>query len=71
MMHWNMQLKEDLAVSRKQSVPLKPALKRAHTARHPPQAPGPKFSLNYNKREGEESRNMVSVPEGALGQIRA
>ena len=61
-----MQLKEDLVVREKQSVSLKPALKRAHTARHPPQAPGIIY-IKPNEREGEESRNMVSVPEGVLG----
>ena len=37
-------LKEDLAVSRKQRVLLKLALKRAHTARHSPQA-RPAFNI--------------------------
>lgn len=62
-------MKEDLAVSKKKSVLLNPALKRAHTARHSPQATKQPSLINKTGK-GEASRNMVSVPEGALGKIR-
>ena len=55
-------LKVDLVVSENKSVSLNEALKRVHTARHPP-------LLNFVLKLGEVSRNMVSVPEGALEHL--
>lgn len=62
-------LKEDLAVSKEQSALLKLALKRAHTARHSPQTQ-PSNNILCQLGKEEASRNMVSVPEGALGIYR-
>ena len=62
--------KEDLAVSREQSALLKPALKRAHTARHSPRVSEHIKDLITQPDKGEASRNMVSAPEGALGLHR-
>lgn len=67
MHHENSALKEDLAVKEKQRVPLNPALRRVHTARHPPRHNILKLYLIQQQQQGEVSRNMVSVPEGALG----
>ena len=66
-------LKEDLVVRGEQSAPLNRALKSAHTARHSPQTPltpHPNKQLSPTPLSGEASRNMVSVPEGALGSTR-
>ena len=50
---------------------MKLALERAHTARHSPLARQKRCLIHKNGQEEEESRNMVSVPEGALGKLKA